>query len=142
MAPDPLGRDFSADQLRVADITYVRTRTGLLHLAVVLDAWRGRMVGWSMAAHVRTELGPGCDEHGDLPATAAKAWCTTATKARGTRVDRVRSAVPGGWRATVDRLGGRCVRQRGVRDLLRDHAPQQASRLMAGAVGQSDGIAR
>ena len=59
VAPDLVDRDFSAvgaDQLWVADITYVRTWTGILYVAVVLDAWSRRVVGWSMAAHLRTEL--------------------------------------------------------------------------------------
>ena len=54
-----MDRDFSAvsgDRLWVADITYVRTWTGFLYLAVVLDAWSRRVVGWSMASHLRTEL--------------------------------------------------------------------------------------
>ena len=52
-------RDFSAtaaDQLWVADITYVATWSGFMYLAVVLDAWSRRVVGWSMASHLRTEL--------------------------------------------------------------------------------------
>ena len=40
----------------VADITYVTTWAGFLYVAVVLDAWSRRVVGWSMAAHLRTEL--------------------------------------------------------------------------------------
>ena len=59
VAPDLVDRDFSAagaDRLWVADITYVRTWTGFLYVAVVLDAWSRRVVGWSMAAHLRTEL--------------------------------------------------------------------------------------
>jgi len=52
-------RKFSAsgpNQLWVADITYVPTATGFLYLAVVLDAWSRKVVGWSMANHLRTEL--------------------------------------------------------------------------------------
>ena len=59
VAPDLVEQDFraaSADQLWVADVTYVRTRAGFLYLAVVLDAWSRRVVGWSMASHLRTEL--------------------------------------------------------------------------------------
>ena len=59
VAPDLVDRDFSAagaDQLWVADIDYVRTWTGFMYVAVVLDAWSRRVVGWSMAAHLRTEL--------------------------------------------------------------------------------------
>lgn len=58
-APDLVERDFSAegpDRLWVADITYVPTRAGFLYLAVVLDAFSRRIVGWAMAIHLRTEL--------------------------------------------------------------------------------------
>ncbi len=40
----------------VADITYIPTWTGFVYLAVVLDVWSRRIVGWSMASHLRTEL--------------------------------------------------------------------------------------
>jgi putative transposase len=58
-APDLVERQFSAagpDQLWVADITYIPTWAGFLYLAVVLDAWSRRIVGWAMATHLRTEL--------------------------------------------------------------------------------------
>jgi putative transposase len=44
------------DRLYVADITYVRTWEGWLYLAVVLDCFSRRVVGWAMADHLRTEL--------------------------------------------------------------------------------------
>jgi putative transposase len=59
LAPDLVERDFSAsgpDQLWVADITYIPTWGGWLYLAVVVDAWSRRVVGWAMTAHLRTEL--------------------------------------------------------------------------------------
>lgn len=58
-APDLVDRNFNADgpdRLWVADITYVPTWSGYLFLAVVLDAWSRRVIGWSMATHLRTEL--------------------------------------------------------------------------------------
>ena len=58
-APDLVDRDFTAeaaDQLWVADITYVPTYAGFVFLAVVLDAWSRKIVGWAMANHLRTEL--------------------------------------------------------------------------------------
>jgi putative transposase len=58
-APDLVGRDFGSsapDKLWVADITYVRTREGFLYLAFVLDAYSRRVVGWSMATHLKSEL--------------------------------------------------------------------------------------
>jgi putative transposase len=58
-APDLVDRNFTAaapNQLWVADITYVPTAVGFLYLAVVLDAWSRKIVGWSMANHLRAEL--------------------------------------------------------------------------------------
>jgi putative transposase len=58
-APDLVDRKFVAerpDQLWVADITYVPTWSGFLYVAIVLDAFSRRVVGWSMANHLRTEL--------------------------------------------------------------------------------------
>ena len=58
-APDLVDRNFTAtcvDQLWVADITYIPTLAGFLYLAVVLDVFSRRIVGWSMANYLRTEL--------------------------------------------------------------------------------------
>jgi putative transposase len=58
-APDLVDRDFQAarpNQLWVADITYVPTAAGFLYLAVVVDVWSRRVVGWAMANHLRAEL--------------------------------------------------------------------------------------
>lgn len=58
-APDLVDRDFAAerpDELWVADITYIPTWAGFLYLAVVVDAWSRRVIGWCMANHLRTEL--------------------------------------------------------------------------------------
>jgi len=40
----------------VADITYIPTWAGFLYLAVVLDVFSRRLVGWAVATHLRTEL--------------------------------------------------------------------------------------
>ena len=58
-APDLVKRNFTAsrpNELWVADITYIRTWAGFLYLAVVVDVWSRRVVGWAMATHLRTEL--------------------------------------------------------------------------------------
>ena len=58
-APDLVDRQFTAagpNQLWVADITYVPTAAGFLFLAVVLDAWSRRIIGWAMETHLRTDL--------------------------------------------------------------------------------------
>ena len=58
-APDLVERNFVAerpDLLWVADITYIPTWAGFLYLAVVLDAFSRRIVGWSMGTTLATQL--------------------------------------------------------------------------------------
>ncbi len=57
--PDLIGRRFAAgrpDVAWVGDITYVATGEGWLYLASVLDLGSRRLLGYSMADHMRTEL--------------------------------------------------------------------------------------
>jgi putative transposase len=59
LAPDLVNRDFhpaGPDRLWVADITALPTRAGFCYLAAITDAWSRRVVGWSMAVHMRAEL--------------------------------------------------------------------------------------
>ena len=58
-APDLVDRKFVADapnRLWVADITYVPTYAGFLFLAVVLNAFSRRIVGWATSSNMRTQL--------------------------------------------------------------------------------------
>lgn len=81
-APDLVKRDFTAsgpDQLWLADITYVKTHHGWLYLAIVMDVWSRKIVGWSMGSHMTADLAddalrmaalrrnpaPGCVHHSD-----------------------------------------------------------------------------
>ena len=59
LADDLVHRQFRPDQpdrLWVQDITQHRTDEGWVYLAVVIDAWSRRVVGWSIADHLRAEL--------------------------------------------------------------------------------------
>lgn len=59
VAENLLRRDFTAaapNRKWVTDITYVETREGWLYVAAVLDLYSRKIVGWSMAEHLRTEL--------------------------------------------------------------------------------------
>ena len=59
VADNLLDRDFHADQpnqVWVGDITYLRTASGWVYLAVLLDLFSRKVVGWAMATHVQTEL--------------------------------------------------------------------------------------
>ena len=58
-ADDLVKRDFNPaapDTTWVGDITYLRTGEGWLFLATVIDLFSRRVIGWSVAAHMRTEL--------------------------------------------------------------------------------------
>jgi transposase InsO family protein len=57
--PDLVRRDFSAsgpNELWVADISYLRCWEGLVFFAFILDAYSRAIVGWQLAAHMRTDL--------------------------------------------------------------------------------------
>ena len=59
VADDLVERQFrpaAPDVLWIADVTYLRTWEGWLYLAAVQDAYSRRIVGWSMADHMRSEL--------------------------------------------------------------------------------------
>lgn len=59
IAPNYLDRQFDVariNQVYAGDITYIRTHQGWLYLAVVIDLFSRQVVGWSMAAHMKTQL--------------------------------------------------------------------------------------
>jgi putative transposase len=58
-APDLVNRRFVAagpNRLWVADMTYVPTWAGFIFLAIVLDVWSRRIVGWAIGERMETEL--------------------------------------------------------------------------------------
>ena len=57
--PDLVKRDFTADRPGVkfvGDITYIHTWQGFVYLATVIDCYSRKVVGWSVADHMRTKL--------------------------------------------------------------------------------------
>jgi transposase InsO family protein len=62
VAPNLLQRDFTADapnEVWVGDITYLDTREGWLYLAVLIDLYSRRVVGWAMSERIDTALAMG-----------------------------------------------------------------------------------
>lgn len=58
-APDLVNRNFNPsapNQLWAADITYIATASGWTYLAVILDLFSRRVIGWAIDEHMRTEL--------------------------------------------------------------------------------------
>ena len=59
LRPELVGREFKAqgpNKLWVADITYVRTKTGFVYAAFVTDVYSRRIVGWTLSDSMRTEV--------------------------------------------------------------------------------------
>jgi putative transposase len=58
-APDLVNRNFTADRpdaLWVTDLTYVPTRSGMAYVCFIVDAFSRRIVGWRVAANMKTEM--------------------------------------------------------------------------------------
>jgi transposase InsO family protein len=120
-APDLVERNFVAqgpNALWVADITYIPTWAGFLYLAVVLDAFSRRIVGWAMATHLRHRTGPRGAQLGAL-ATAASQRDSSFRSRHPVHLDRLRTALPRGTSTSVNGLGRRLFRQCDVREFLR-----------------------
>jgi putative transposase len=100
VAPNLLGRDFEAaapNRVWLADLTYIRTAEGWLYLAVVLDLFTRRVVGWAMAEHLGHELAlaaldmaiarerptPGLMHHSDRGAQYAAHECRKRLRLHG-----------------------------------------------------------
>jgi putative transposase len=85
--PDHVQRRFIADapdRLWVSDITQHRTGEGWVYAAVVLDVYSRRVVGWSIADHLRTELVVDALNMARWRRTRTARWCTL-TAAPNTR---------------------------------------------------------
>ncbi len=118
--PDLVERNFTADQpdqpdqLWIADITYPPTWAGFLYLAVVLDAYSRRIVGWAMADHLKSQLVL------DALNMALGQRHSPFQPRQPIHLSGLRAPLPRGWRSPIHGLGRECLRQRHVRELLRD----------------------
>jgi hypothetical protein len=113
-ASDLVRRNFMAErpnELWVADITFLPTLAGFLYLAVVLDAWSRRIVGWAFSADLKTRVvldaldmalvarkPDNVVHHSDSPRFAIHVGC-------------FRQSLQGSRRSSIDRLDCRRLRQ-------------------------------
>jgi transposase InsO family protein len=98
--PNKLGREFHAaapNRCWATDITYIRTWEGWLYLAVVIDLFSRRVVGWSMQSHMQTDIvlsaltmavgqrlpGPGLLAHSDRGSQYTSGDYRSALRAHG-----------------------------------------------------------
>jgi putative transposase len=96
------------NQLWVADITYIRLRSEFVYLAVVLDVYSRRVIGWNLERHLRTELAlgalqqalgqrrvtPGLVHHSDRGVQYASAAYTECLQAYQVRISMSRRGNP------------------------------------------------
>ena len=116
VAANLLDRNFVAekpDQVWLADITYIPTGEGWLYLAIILDLFTRKVVGWAMREHMRAEL-TGLRNEIELPELLARPDVEAAHVARDVvRPNRIVSvngrvaehddvADDDGWRAVLD----------------------------------------
>lgn len=111
IAPNLLQRQFTTsapNRIWLADLTYIRTDEGWLYLAVVLDLFSRKVVGWAMADHMRGELSlaalrmaiarqrpqPGLIAHSDRGSQYAAAAYRTALADIGARPSMSRKGDP------------------------------------------------
>lgn len=107
-APDLIDRQFVAagpNQVWVADITYIPTWIGFLYLAVVLDVWSRKTVGWAMESHLRASRITGAFDGPLSNAHRPTASCITPIRAVSTPRS---SLVNDAERATIDGIGRHC----------------------------------
>ncbi len=96
------------DQLWVADITYIRLGSEFVYLAVVLDVYSRRVIGWNLDRHLRTELAlgalqqaleqrrvqPGLVHHSDRGVQYASQAYTERLRAQQVRISMSRRGNP------------------------------------------------
>jgi putative transposase len=96
------------DQLWVADITYIRLQTEFVYLAVVLDAFSRRVLGWALDRHVEADLAlaalrmalalrqpaPGLVHHSDRGSQYASGEYTELLQAHGCQISMSHKASP------------------------------------------------
>jgi putative transposase len=96
------------DQLWIADITYIRLEMEFIYLAVVLDAFSRRVIGWALARHLEADLAiaaldmafrqrqpqPGLTHHSDRGVQYASNNYTTLLKKHGARISMSRRGNP------------------------------------------------
>ena len=121
-APDLVKREFTADgpdRTWMADITYIPTKAGFLYLAVVIDVWSRRVVGWSMRDDMATPLVTDAPDHGHRTAQTREGDPPLRCGGSQYTSAGVQSPLPPGRYRNVDGTPRRRIRQRRSRIVLR-----------------------
>ena len=107
VAPNLLDREFQVDvpdRVWVADLTYIWTREGWLYLAVILDLFSRRVVGWSMSKRITSQL--------TLEALSVALWSRKPSPGLLHHSDRGSQYTCGDYRDVLDEHGVLCSMSR------------------------------
>jgi transposase InsO family protein len=107
VAPNLLDREFHVDvpdRVWVADLTYIWTREGWLYLAVILDLFSRRVVGWSMSRRITSQL--------TLEALSVALWSRKPSPGLLHHSDRGSQYTCGDYRDVLDEHGVLCSMSR------------------------------
>ncbi len=107
VAPNLLDREFHVDvpdRVWVADLTYIWTREGWLYLAVILDLFSRRVVGWSMSRRITSQL--------TLEALSVALWSRNPSPGLLHHSDRGSQYTCGDYRDVLDEHGVLCSMSR------------------------------
>ena len=116
-AGDLVNRQFRAerpDALWVTDLTYVATRSGMAYVCFIVDAFSGRIVGWRVAANMRTDMVLDALEMARRSRGARRLVGLVTHSDAGSQFTSVRftERLEAIGRPALDRHGGRQLRQR------------------------------
>ena len=114
VAPNLLQRNFTAErpnQIWLADITYIPTQVGWLYLAVLLDLYSRRIVGWAMNRHITEELDDPGAENGPGPAPPGSRDHASLGPGESIHESNLSSPVGGEWICGEYEWRGYLVRQ-------------------------------
>ncbi len=100
------------DQLWVCDLTYVAIAAGFVYVAVILDAWSRRVLGYATIEAHRYATHPGSATHGRRLAPASTRLHPPFGPWRAIRVSQLSRSAEGLWAAGIDGAARQSLRQR------------------------------
>ena len=108
------------DQLWVADITYIRLRAEFVYLAVILDGFSRKVVGWKLDRTLASRLGDRGAGTGDRGSSAAAGPGASFRPRRAVRFGGLRCDPEAAWDGSEHEPASEPVRQRELRELHQD----------------------
>ena len=124
VAPNLLDQDFAAeapDQKWSADISYIWTAEGWLYLAVLIDLFSRRVVGWAVSDRLKKDLALRALRMALVTRHPPSGLIHHSDRGSQGEFNRLSGGAEKTWLADLDEWKGQLLRQRCGRDVLQDH---------------------